>query len=352
MSQTPSVQLGKTRIHVRSIVGWAVSILCLGLIAWNVDLAGAAAAMRDFAWPFVLLALVGLSFGYAMRIIRWAVMLRATETAVRTGDCAAPFLGSIALNNVLPLRAGDIVRGTVFPAAIGVPRTTAISSIVMERLLDLLTLVLFLTVGTSVLRGARLPDWLVEGTIVLAIIGAISLLAIFLFSGAIARMLLGQAGRRPEGDIVGKGLRVAAEFLDGFRHMSAPRALGAVFALSILVWLGESAAFYFVMAGFGIEQPPIAALLVMAFVTLSTLVPSSPGYVGPFHLAAFSVMILLGVSEEVATSFAVLSHLMVWVPTTVAGGIAMLARPEIFRTARSVQARAAQERDTHDIPTV
>lgn len=340
------------RSRARSIVGWLVSAGCLALIASKVDLAGAAEALRRFSWPFLLLAFAGLAFGYAIRIVRWALMLRATGTPVSPLQCAAPFLGSIALNNVLPLRAGDIVRGTIFPAAIGVPRAAAISSIIMERLLDLLTLALCLAVGGSVLGEVHLPQWLVNGTILLATTGALALLGVFLFSGGIARLLFRQALQRNADDLLAKGLTAGAAFVDGFRHMSALRPLLAVFMLSLLVWLGETAAFHFVIAGLGVQLPLEAALLVMAFVTLSTLVPSSPGYVGPFHLAAFSVMVLLGTSEEIATSFAVLSHLALWVPTTVAGGIAMLLRPEIFRAARSPHAPIVEKKDVHEQPSL
>jgi len=54
------------------------------------------------------------------------------------------------------------------------------------------------------------------------------------------------------------------------------------------------------------------AVTIMAIATLSTLIPSSPGYVGPFHLAAFFAIKILGGSAEQATSFAVLAHLSVW----------------------------------------
>ncbi|MCK9911702.1 flippase-like domain-containing protein, partial [Microbacteriaceae bacterium K1510] len=89
----------------------------------------------------------------------------------------------------------------------------------------------------------------------------------------------------------------------------SPGVLASVFAFSMFAWVGETGVFWSVMTGFGIHAGPVAALLVTAFVTLSTLVPSSPGYVGPFHLAAVSVVVMFGISGEVATSFAVLAHL-------------------------------------------
>jgi uncharacterized membrane protein YbhN (UPF0104 family) len=73
----------------------------------------------------------------------------------------------------------------------------------------------------------------------------------------------------------------------------------------------------------------------MAITTLSTLVPSSPGYVGPFHLAAFTAVSMLGGSDAQAASFAVLVHLALWIPTSLVGALAIWSRPQLFRAARA-----------------
>jgi glycosyltransferase 2 family protein len=330
------------RLRGRTAIGWIISLACLALIAAKVDLQGALAALSSFEWPYLVFGLASLTFGYTMRIARWAAMLRATGAPAGIALCAAPFLGSIALNNVLPLRAGDVVRAVVFPSAIGVPRTAAIGSIVMERLVDLLTLLVCLAIGAVALKAHPLPAWLKDGAVFLAVAGMAMLFAAFFCSGPLARVLKAIAGGRSEGSLPRKLLDLAAELLEGFRQMSGWRTLLLVFGLSALAWLGEMGLFLCLMAGFGLGVDPLAALLVMAFVTLSTLVPSSPGYVGPFHLAAFTALVLLGASEETATSFAVLSHLMLWVPTTLAGGISMLVRPDIFRGAMAKQSQAAE----------
>ena len=63
--------------------------------------------------------------------------------------------------------------------------------------------------------------------------------------------------------------------------------------------------------------------------------PSSPGYVGPFHLAAFTAVSLVGGTVDQAASFAVIVHLALWLPTTIAGMIAIGMDPELFRMAKT-----------------
>lgn len=337
----PATLQNPRRARLRSAIGWVISIACIGLIAYNVDLQGVLAAMHSFRVPYLLIGLLPLAFGYTMRIARWAVMLRATGASASLPRCAAPFLGSIALNNVLPLRLGDIVRATVFPAAIGVPRTAAIGSIVMERLVDLLTLLLFLAVGATAVGAGKLPAWLTDGAVLLAVVATGALFSILLLGNVVARIITGFANRHPAHTAIARLLHSVALLLTGVRQMTGARTLALVFALSILAWLGESGVFWAAMAGFGVHGGGLLApLMVMAFVVLSTLVPSSPGYIGPFHLAAFAAISLLGGDKDTATSFAILSHLMVWIPTTLAGGIAMLVRPELFRGALATQHQA------------
>jgi uncharacterized membrane protein YbhN (UPF0104 family) len=103
-----------------------------------------------------------------------------------------------------------------------------------------------------------------------------------------------------------------------------------VLLLSAIVWAGEAGLFWAMFQGLDMHAGYASSLMVMAIATLSTLVPSSPGYVGPFHLAAFAAVRALGGTEAQAASFAVLAHLSLWLPTTVTGGIAILLNPRLF----------------------
>jgi len=317
----------------KHIIGLAITVLCVVVIAKRVNYHEVLDALEHFHWPYLILGIAFLAFGYCLRILRWSMLLGATGAPVTFRNCVAPFLGSIALNNVLPLRLGDLVRALVFPTAMGVSKTTATSSLVMERLIDLMTLLCCLAIGLFAIRTATVPPMIANSAVTLAIGGGITLALGLLFSGPIARLLARQATTR--GGRTAKVLTTAAELFDGFAAMARPQVLGLVFLVSMLVWVGESGLFYFVMLGFGLPATPLMALLVMAIATLSTLVPSSPGYVGPFHLAVFAAISLVGGTAAQAGSYAVLCHLALWLPTTLAGAVAIWSRPGLFRNARS-----------------
>lgn len=85
---------------------------------------------------------------------------------------------------------------------------------------------------------------------------------------------------------------------------------------------------------FGLKVGVAAALLIMAVATLSTLVSSSPGYVGRLILQLFLSFTMLGRDAAQAASFAILAHLSLWLLTTLAGSLAILTHPHLFKRAR------------------
>lgn len=326
----------------KHLLGVVITFLCLFIIVYQVNLAEVLDALKMFKWPYLTLGIASLVFGYTLRILRWSLMLSAAGKKAKWENCASPFLGSIALNNILPFRIGDVVRALVFPAAMGISKTTATSSLLMERLIDLMTLLGCLAVGLLAVQVAHIPSMITDSAVAMAITGGTTLILGFLFSGSLARFFhrLAHADKYQQH----KGrlshlLLVIGNLLHSFEAMSRPRVLFTVIFLSVLIWVAESGLFYFLLVGFGFDIYPPVAVIVMALATLSTLVPSSPGYIGPFHLAAFTAISILGGTPAQAGSYAVLSHLALWLPTTIAGAIAIWMRPALFRAARSKSIR-------------
>lgn len=324
-------------------IGAAVSAGCIAFILWRVDLDALWRALTEFRWIFVVFALAALALDYSLRILRWTLMLRHAGAEVSVADCTPAFLGSMALNNVLPLRAGDIVRALVFPLSLGVRRTASTATLVLERVLDFLALMVCLGIGVWLSPTLQIPILEKDLLLVLtAFIGTLMIMLVF-FAGGIGRAVqwsVERTARRgwPKLSTVLEHLR---ELLGSLFLISRVRVLASLTLLSILVWLANAGLFLAILRGFSIGSPPSTALVIMAIATLSTLVPSSPGYVGPFHLAAYAAVIMIGASQSTAAGFALISHLVLWVPVTVAGLFAITLTPSLFR--KTARERAIQE---------
>jgi glycosyltransferase 2 family protein len=334
------VIFARARRWVRHIAGVAITVGCVALIAAQTDLDDAKAALSNFHWILLVAGVVSLVLGYAFRIVRWAVMLRTSSIPVKSIDCVAPFLGAIALNNVLPFRAGDVVRALVFPRFLGVSTSVATATLVMERLVDLVTILGFLTLGVLVAAKGELPAWLSLAATTLAIVSTCIVIGLLLFGRFFSDKFASLAAavhNMTEWSWCHSVLAMLSDLLLRLDTLSKPAMMARLLALSVLVWVGEAGFFLFLLLGFGLDASPAAAALVMATATLSTMAPSAPGYVGPFHLAAFAAISVIGGSAPQAASFAVLAHLALWMPTTVAGVAAMALRPDMFRPRDSDQ---------------
>ncbi len=320
------------RYWFKHLIGGSVTVFCLFVFARQVNVSGVIDALADFDWVYLVLGVASLAFGYMLRIVRWSMMLRAAGANATFRDCSGPFLGSIALNNILPLRLGDVVRALVFPKSMKITRTCAMSSLIVERQIDLATLLVSLAIGLFAIQKNSIPTEVIVTAISLSIFGGLSLTFGFLFSGTLSRLFTRLAARSL--NYKKRVYQSIGDVLHGFDVMLRPRLLMSMLTISMFVWAGEAGLFFFVLCGAGVNSSPLVALLVMAVATLSTLAPSSPGYVGPFHLAAFTAISLAGGTTEQAGSYAVIVHLALWLPTTLAGSLAIWMRPALFRAAK------------------
>ncbi|MDB5478818.1 MAG: h16, partial [Alphaproteobacteria bacterium] len=273
-----------------------------------------------------------LFLDYALKIKRWTTMLRMSGAMVTETSCATFFFGSMALNNILPLRAGDFIRAFIFPVHLGISRTTSAASLILERLIDLFFLMLLLVISLSIIRLSTIPSWMME---LIGIVGTMVILAIsilIVFNKIIARLCLFLSAAFEK-----RGFpRLAA--LNGHLYWLLKEIaamlhfdnLPKILLLSLGAWLAEAGYFGGMIYGFGLDVTPAVAVFVMSTAILSTIVPSSPGFFGPFHLAAFAGIVLIGGTEAQAGGYALLTHFCLWFSTTLAGAIALFLNPELL----------------------
>ena len=314
----------------KKIIGYLVSLLCLSIIILNLNLEDVFNHLLRFNFKFILYALISLSIGYFFRIVRWHKLLIAAGNKLILNQCFTPFMASVALNNPLPLRAGDVIRVIVFPSLMSITKTDSASSLIAERTFDLLILLFLILVGFSF-------DWsnIIEfHKLFVLIFFLILLIMFFLGSTSISRNIetfLEKIKRNKNSPKIMISLsEMLFQLTNNFKFFSKKNNFFPALISSVFIWVAESFVFYFIMLGFNFDANISSAFLVMAFSTLSTLIPSSPGYFGPFHLAAYTSLLMYGYDSDISGSYAFFIHLILWLPTTLVGIIAMLFNPRLF----------------------
>jgi len=269
-------------------------------------------------------ALAAFFVGYMSRIERWRLMLHIGNPRLKWRNCAGPLLGSFATNNVLPFRAGDLLRAFAFNRQLGTTSGVILATLFVERLLDLLMVLVLLLIFLSVLDidSAKFAG-VGNAALGLPVLGITTLL---LFPQFCATPLT-KLGERVARMTPKRGHKIANEIsksLETLQYMAQGNTMIKLITWSIIAWLAEGCVFWFAALSLPAISAPIAAWLALPIGTLATLIPSTPGYVGTFDYFTVHAMSQLGNSSAAAAAFALLVHTLLWLPPTLIGGLYLL----------------------------
>lgn len=317
-----------TKKFFRLISGLFFAILFLWLIARQVDLKDIENALDGIHFGWVIGAVIAFFSGYALRIERWRLMLKVDAPQLVWKDCAGPFFVSFSINNIFPFRAGDVLRTFAFSKHLGVSSGIIVATLFVERLLDLLMIVIFLCISLFIFQLDSNLFFSI-GSVTLALI--IAAIMIFLFFPKVFVPFLKGLCRFLERVSPNFGRKVTFEInksINTLQHLSGGGTMVKLMALSFLAWLAEGFVFWFAAlalpSSISIAE---SAWFAMPVGTLSTLIPSTPGYVGTFDYFVIRAMIKIGNSLPASTAYAMLVHLLIWLPPTIVGGLFILLRP-------------------------
>jgi uncharacterized protein (TIRG00374 family) len=273
-------------------------------------------------WRWVLVAAALGPLGVWARAIRWRYLFPPGSDP--PGLVAANMIGYMA-NNVLPLRAGELVRVYVAARRLSRERSGSVAAgmwlagatLVVERILDSLSLVLILGVLIFLIPVPRAFEY--AAAVVLAIDAvAAGVLAALIVAPDRTRGLAARLSRRWPA-VQQPVARILDLVLRGLQGIRTPAHLLPLAVWTVVVWVLVALAAWTLFRAVRLELPLIASWTVLAFVGFGISIPSAPGYVGVWHAATVLALSLFGVSQAAALGYALLYHASQLVPITVVG---------------------------------
>ncbi len=248
-------------------------------------------------------------------------MIHRSGSKAGFGTCALVFFAGIAGNNVLPLRAGDVMRAFSYPGHLDASPAFLLGTIVLERALDLLA-VLTLAVIVTFAADVALPyPGLLRIVAFLLVLGVFAIVAVLTFAATIERWALRLCSMIFSSPKLRE--RVSCHirsFLEIFAQ-TGPAAIARLSALSLGAWVFEGTVFVSIAAALDLRLPLVAPWIAFVLATFVAMVPSAPGYVGTFDMAVMAALVSSGTSTDSAAAFALLVHATLWVSVTLAGAI-------------------------------
>ncbi len=319
------------RINWRVVLGLAVSGVSLYVAVRNLQPAEVWKAFRQANYLWIVPAVILYLGALLARTARWQTLL-SSERRIPFRQLLPTMAIGRGANNVYPFRAGEIVRVLLLRQRNEVSATAGLASILVERVFDGLTMILFLLLAALIggIPGAQEVELFGEGVVVN--VRYILWLAIAVFGAALGGIyaieLWPQLIRKIAGWLIGhltphrfhqRLLGIAERFIGGFSFVRSVGTLTVVLLFSIVVWTAETISYRLLMNSFTFGVDLHNLLLMSGAANLGTAFPSGPANLGTFDAPSILVLTGVGVLKDKAISYQFLLHAVLWCTETFAG---------------------------------
>jgi uncharacterized protein (TIRG00374 family) len=303
---------------VVAALGIAISAVFLYFAFGKLQLAEVFSHIRQANFAWLALAAGVFFISTALIALRWQYLLRSIQP-VPLGYLMQLVMIGYAGNNVYPFRTGEILRIVLLQRQHRVPIAKSTTTVVVERVFDGLVMLTFIVVSLALLHitSPHIQTMIrVAAPLFLALV--IAFLALAARPNLLRRRL-----RSAERFLPGRLSRIADHIGEGILHglegLRSPADLaGAVFS-SFATWGVQAALYWMVAFAFNLNVSLAAMFLVVGVVNLAGLVPASPGQVGVFEFFTGLVLGAVGVGETQAHAYALVAHVVIWLPVTALG---------------------------------
>lgn len=314
------------RLLRRALLGVVIGALIYLAAVLYVDVHATAAALADFRWSAVGLALLLSSLNYLLRFWKWELCLGwlgirepgpGNAPGLTRGRSLLIYLAGLSMS-VTPGKVGEVLRSLLLKQSDGVDFTRTAPIVVADRLTDLIALVVLSLVGIAEFQEFQdyLPVILV--TLLLVVAGVI-----VLGSPRLCHGLLRLLARIPGVD------RLAAKaeaLVDASARVLQLRALVLLSLLSIVGWGLECVGYWLVLRGFaGADASLSLAVFLWSTTTIIGALSFLPGGLGATEgsLAVLVARLATGVTQAIAVASTLLIRICTLWFGEVVGGLAL-----------------------------
>jgi uncharacterized protein (TIRG00374 family) len=295
----------------------AVSVIFSALFIATIDIGDVLDALRDADYVYVVPALGLFAISVWFRTLRWKVFLSPHHELTAASLLPSVLIG-YAGNNLLPLRAGEIVRAQHLAEHHDVPRMRTFGALLMERLFD----------------GIVLATFVLWGMLVVDVGAAYLTIGLVLAAGAaggfvICALIANKPGvlnffRRFPVPFLRDGLRsqigsLGESFLTGWSVLTSGRRFVLVLLTTAGAWGFELAMYWLIGRAFDLDASFITIAFAGAAANVALSLPQAQGGVGPFQYLATEALIKADVAKNAAAAYALALHFFLIVPVSLVG---------------------------------
>ena len=319
------------------LIGLGVSAALIVWMVGKVDVSAVQAHISQIEWWWLLPCFLLVLVQNYVRAYRWRYLLPPEKVPPTLLLFDALMVGNLT-TYFLPFRAGEFIRPALLAARSPIPFATAMASVVIERLFDLVIVLLSLSVLAT--QGVTLEGWMLRGVQILSVVAVVlaASVAVLILHPKPLERLVRFATNLVAGVLPQKlGLflqRIVTKIFEEVASEIAAVARGqnlmVITALTMLAW--GLTALFFQTAGYLFGDVPLPfGLWMTVVVSLAVAAPSAPGFIGVYQTACLAVYVLLGLSQEVGVAYGVVTHLFQYAVVVLVGGWSLVRNGLSFK---------------------
>jgi glycosyltransferase 2 family protein len=294
---------------VQMVLGIICTIFFLALTLYRVPLGSVAALLSHVDLYYVGLAFILYGVDLALRAWRWQIILRPLVPFPYPTVARALLVG-YGLNAIMPARLGELLRAEFLKQSQGVARVWVLTSIVIERAFDGMTVVACLGAGLLLASTYNKASGILVGALATGavVFGATLVLVLLLARDSVPRLFDRFPGLSAQMKMVQRGLGV----------LRSTRTL-AIAALSLVVYVPEAFMLWSIVKSVGLQLDLSGTLVLLGAASLSTLVPSGPAFLGTLQFGYATAVEFAGSPAAIGIAAATLAQLCMFLPVGIVG---------------------------------
>jgi hypothetical protein len=310
-------------------LGVLISVVFVWLAVRGLKLEAVWLSMQTANYWWLIPGVAVYFVGVWARAWRWHYLLKPLKNIATNQMFPIVTIGYMG-NNIYPARAGEVLRAFILRKKEGVPVSASLATIIIERIFDGVVMLMFVIFNLNDLAHLQINSGLVGSIEQVAVWGTVAFtlaLGAFLLAAMFPHQSLGLYHRLVVPLIPArfreKLTGLVVRFWTGLEALRSPLNVLMVFVTSIVIWLLETAKYWFVTRAFNFEVSFFALMLMNGIVNLATTLPSAPGYVGTFDAPGIAVLTAYGVEGGLAAAYTLTLHAALWFPITLLGAYFM-----------------------------
>jgi len=291
-------------------------------------------AFRQFNWTEFIESLQGVKYRYLigsmtlqltavwLRAVRWKWLLVPIKNVPVWTTFNATIIGYFG-NSVLPVRMGEVLRAYIVANNSALSVAQVIGSLIVERMLDVLGVVIFALIFLFNFEIIFIPKWFI---LIIVMTTVVLFGILFLISSEKIKWDFIKKRKKIFKSKIGSKIYISFKnIIKGLSVINhAPNKIG-VYGFILVLWAMYYLSFIFVVKSVNLGLNWVDSGVLFIILSLAISIPAAPGYIGTYHatcVGALTTIYHIGLSESQA--FAVLAHAMMFVPIVIVGAIFFL----------------------------